>query len=79
MSLPFISRWTRPCYGVSHLKQPSRRYHFTILENTDGSAYGYMVDRESDKAFTATRECYAVSVEVAKKQLEAWAKQLIAF
>lgn len=38
-----------------------------------------MVDRESDKAFTATRECYAVSVEVAKKQLEAWAKQLIAF
>lgn len=79
MNLPFISRWTRPYYGVSHLKQPSRRYQFTVHEYADGTAYGYVLDRESGKAFTATREIHAVSVEVAKKELEAWAKQLIVF
>ena len=72
---PF-SRWTRPYYGISHLACRSRRYQFTIHETAGGTAYGYMLDRESGKAFTSVREIYSISVGEARKQLESWAKDL---
>jgi hypothetical protein len=68
--------WTRPYYGISHLKLPGRRYQFTVHEARDGTAYGYMLDFESGKAFTPAREAYAINVAVAKKSLEGWARDL---
>ena len=75
-NLMFSGLWTRPYYGISHLKHPSRRYQFTVQENPNGTAYGYMLDRESGKAFTPTKEIYAINVGQARKQLEAWAETL---
>jgi hypothetical protein len=68
--------WTKPYYGISHLKQPNRKYQFTVHENPDGTAYGYMLDRKSGRAYTPTREIHAINVGLAKKELEAWAKVL---
>jgi hypothetical protein len=69
----FNRLWTRPYYGVSHLKQPSRRYQFTVNEYKDGSAYGYMLDLESGRAF---KEVWAVNAASARGTLEAWAREL---
>jgi hypothetical protein len=74
--LPIFSTWTKPYYGISHLKHPNRRYQFTVHENPDGTAYGYMLDRNSGRAYTPTREIHAINVGLAKKELEAWAKVL---
>lgn len=69
-------RWTRPYYGISHLACCSRRYQFTIHETAGGTAYGYMLDRESSKVFTPAKEIYAISIRAVRKELESWAKDL---
>lgn len=74
--LMFSTLWTKPYYGISHLKHPNRRYRFTVHEYPDGTAYGCMFDRESGRAYTPTREIRTINVGLAKKELEAWAKTL---
>ena len=74
--LMFSTLWTKPYYGISHLKHPNRKYRFTVHEYPDGTAYGYMLDRESGRAYTPTREIRTINVGLAKKELEAWAKTL---
>jgi hypothetical protein len=69
-----FQRWTRPYYGISHLACRNRRYQFTIHETAGGTAYGYMLDCESGKAFTVVKEIYAISVRAARKELESWAE-----
>jgi hypothetical protein len=76
VGMTFNQLWTKPYYGVSHLKQPSRRYQFTVNEYKIGSAYGYMLDFDSDRAFTAAKEVWAVNAASARGTLEAWAREL---